>query len=182
MSAIQSVNAELQLPGGVAPLGFGASNTALLNRTWETSGAIDAAVAWAIQYNLSALIIDNETPPSPKGGWGKPTHVLHGDLPAAFARFLRALQSALAKVGKRAIADVSSTWGGDIVGPDYLKQYAATGASVMDMQYFGPGDPNANQFGKPEPRMFSYVFEQAAAQHPGLQPGDAPIRLSICVY
>ena len=47
MSAIQSVNAELQLPGGVAPLGFGASNTALLNRTWETSGAIDAAVAWA---------------------------------------------------------------------------------------------------------------------------------------
>ena len=27
-------------------------------------------------------------------------------------------------------------------------------------------------FGKPEARMFSYVFEQAAEQHPGLQPGD----------
>lgn len=27
-------------------------------------------------------------------------------------------------------------------------------------------------FGKPEPRMFSYVFEQAAAQHPGLERGD----------
>ncbi|NRA08420.1 MAG: HAD-IIA family hydrolase [Myxococcales bacterium] len=27
-------------------------------------------------------------------------------------------------------------------------------------------------FGKPEPRMFSYVFDQAAAQHPGLQRGD----------
>ena len=27
-------------------------------------------------------------------------------------------------------------------------------------------------FGKPEPRMFSYVFQQAAAQHPGLQPRD----------
>lgn len=27
-------------------------------------------------------------------------------------------------------------------------------------------------FGKPEARMFSYVFEQAAGQHPGLQPGD----------
>ena len=27
-------------------------------------------------------------------------------------------------------------------------------------------------FGKPEPRMFSYVFEQASAQHPGLRPSD----------
>ena len=54
--------------------------------------------------------------------------------------------------------DISSRWGGDIVWPDYLSQYAATGAHVMDMEpYYGPGDPNANQFGKPEPRNMSQM-------------------------
>ena len=33
-----------------------------------------------------------------------------------FAEFMQAMQSALEKVGKRFVVDISSRWGGDIVG------------------------------------------------------------------
>ena len=62
-------------------------------------------------------------------------------------------------------------------GPDYLAQYAATGAHVMDMEpYYGPGDPNANQFGKPEPRNMSQmqaIIDGLTAKFPLPQIGVA---------
>ena len=128
-----------------------------------------------------------------------------------FTEFMQAMQAGLEKVGKRFVVDISSRWGGDIVGalpspsdnllfhegedhaeplqeeldgggvraagPDYLAQYAATGAHVMDMEpYYGPGDPNANQFGKPEPRNMSQmqaIIDGLTAKFPLPQIGVA---------
>ena len=159
MSALSEVDA---VGLGVSPLGD-VSNLALMNRSWQSGGAVASAVQWAVKYNLSALVVDNETPQSnctctshavchcagPRGK-GK------GDLPGRFADFMAAMQAALGKVGKRVLVDISSRWGGDIVGPSHLRAYAATGAHFMDMEsYYGPGDPHANQFGRPEPRTMA---------------------------
>lgn len=104
---------------------------------WQQPGSMDSAVELVRRHGWAGLQYDNEI--------SKPGNPLWDErLPAQYNAFVGNLSAALTAAGFRLIVDVTSTWRGNIAGPDYLAATAkaAPDARFMDMATYFNTKPN----------------------------------------
>ena len=101
---------------------------------WEQPGSMESAVDLVKRNGWAGLGYDNEA--AAKGADPR--------LPSAFAAFIGNLSAALHGAGHRLVVDVTSTWHGNLAGPEVLPLYAkhAPDATFMDMAEYFNGFPN----------------------------------------
>ena len=112
----------------ILPVGM-FSDSWLLNRTWETEGSLESAVALCRREGWSGLHVDNED--------FAEDHHWDPQLPLRFAEMVGNLSSALDSAGLTLVLDVTSTWDHDIGDLHFMQEYArrVVGKAVrfMDM-------------------------------------------------
>lgn len=117
---------------------------ALLNEYWARPGSLQSAVDLLQREGWNGLVLDNEirgpvpNAASPKFPEWDPR------LPLMYKAFVGNLSAALSQAGMVLVSDVTSTWHGDLGGPEYLPSYAAAAPSmhVMDMATYFNSLPN----------------------------------------
>jgi hypothetical protein len=99
----------------------------VMNETWIDPASLLSAVALMEREGWDGISIDNENwPPSmPKV------------MPEMFGRLLGNISEVFSKAGKQAVVDISSTWQGDVGGPDFLEGYA--GRTPKAVRYMDMG-------------------------------------------
>jgi hypothetical protein len=101
---------------------------------WEQPGSMESAVDLVRRNGWAGLGYDNEAS----------TNGVDPRLPAAFAAFIGNLSAALHGAGHRLVVDITSTWHGNLAGPELIPMYAkqAPDATYMDMAEYFNGFPN----------------------------------------
>lgn len=106
----------------------------LLEEYWTQPGSMESAVELVRQEGWAGLGLDNEA-----------SAQSDARLPGLLASFIGNLSTALHAAGFRLVIDVTSTWHGNIAGPEYLPLYgraAAPSTVFMDMATYFNGRPN----------------------------------------
>ena len=104
---------------------------------WEQPGSMRSAVELVRRNGWAGLQYDNEI--------SKPNNPLWDErLPAQYDAFVGNLSAALDAAGFRLIIDVTSTWHGNIAGPDYLGATARAAPEIMCTMSSPPLNPSCD--------------------------------------
>ena len=131
------IRAELAMGLEIIPTGLMHQDNAsayLLEEYWARPGSMASAVELVRRNGWAGLGLDNEA--SAQGD---------ARLPGKLASFIGNLSAALHGAGFRLVVDVTSTWHGNIAGPEYLPMYgraAAPSTVFMDMATYFNSRPN----------------------------------------
>eukprot|EP01047_Picozoa_sp_COSAG01_P012477 COSAG01_NODE_563_length_15451_cov_70.726225_15_plen_751_part_00 len=135
----EEIRANLQLGLTIVPTAAVTTST-LLSEMWSQPLSMESAVALVRREGWSGLGLDNEIkgPPGPSAKNWDPR------LPSRYASLVGNLSGALARDGLELVSDVTSTWHGDLGGPEHIPAYAraAPQMRVMDMATYFNSRPN----------------------------------------
>ena len=103
-----------------------------------------SAVALVRREGWTGLGLDNEIKGPAVPGDKDVSPQWDPRLPSRYAAFVGNLSRALERAGRVLVSDVTSTWRGDLGGPEYIPEYARAAPSmrVMDMATYFNGLPN----------------------------------------
>lgn len=112
----------------------------LLEKKWTLPGSMESLRTLVETEGWDGLAIDNENDPADKD-WNPL-------IPNLYTSLIESMSSSLNENGKHLSVDVTSTWGHNIGGPEYIPSYGlkAPSARFMDMAeyFYDPENPGNN--------------------------------------
>jgi hypothetical protein len=109
------------------------TSTALLSEYWAHAGSLESAVELVRREGWSGLGLDNEIKGPSEGEDPRKYPAWDPRLPTMYARFVGNLSRALDRAGFVLVSAVTSTWHGDLGGPEYISSYAKAAPSMRVM-------------------------------------------------